>query len=192
VNDSVLGSPELRLDRLFPGSAKLGSCLVFTEPAVLVSAAGVYVTVKCAQGAAAGKISSLRCDHAFSAGSCSYLGDFLSDDEAASLNSSWSGFSAPELVSTSSSNWLIVTPTQGGADVYRGCLVMRISSLDTATVTRSGGAPVVETSIAPSGDFNGACGYAPGLTASGIIVSQAGFGAPPSFGLLATRVFPPN
>jgi len=132
TNDTVIGPPEFRLDLLFPGAAQLGACLVFSEPAVLTAVDGIYMAMKCA-AASGGKIFGLRCDHSFSPGSCAYLGDFVADTEAATLNSSWAGFSAPEFAITATKTHLVV-------DLHRAAFVSprrksnRAARLSAATV----------------------------------------------------------
>ena len=143
ANDATIGPPEFRLDALFPGAAALGGCALFTEPALLVQADGIYVAMLCGS-LPSSKVVLLRCGHDFS--TVEYLGDFLTDADAALVDPRYDGFSAAELVETDQNIYLIVTPTVPG-DGYRGCLVFAVTDLGTATLARSDGTPTVVESV---------------------------------------------
>ena len=93
-------------------------------------------------------------------------------------------------------NYLIVTPTL--ADAYRGCFVFQIADLDAVApapiLERVGntmnGAPVLKKSLSGTpGSFNGACGYTPAASASGIIYGQIQIqGSALQFGLYGSGV----
>lgn len=191
VMDAYLGAPEFALAARFPGAAQLGGCAAFTEPGLLARADGIYVSLQCA-ASAAGKIVLLRCDRAFA--SCAYLGDLLTNGEAAQF--SWAGealagFAAPELVESGGAAYLIVTGYEPPADTYRGCLVFRVRDLAAAALERTGGAPALVKRIAgTAGSFNGACGYDAQASASGVIYSEYRT-AVPRFRLFASRVVVP-
>ena len=74
--------------------------------------------------------------------------------------------------------YLIVTPTL--ADFYHGCLVFQIADLNNATLVRDvSNNPVLQTTITgTSGSFNGACGYTPAASSSGVIYSEVQGSAP--------------
>jgi hypothetical protein len=192
--DSNLGPPQFPLATVnYPDTSQLGSCTVFTEPGLLARNEGVYVSLQCT---GAGKIILLRCDrgatgstNAFSA--CSYLGDLLTDSEAAQFSlsgQSLDGFAASELVDAGGNTYLIVTGHESQGDAYRGCLVFRINDLDAATVERSNGNPVLVKRITgTAGSFNGACGYHVGARGSGIIYSEINTSAP-HFRLYASHI----
>ena len=183
VNDATIGAPEFRPDALFPGAAALGSCALFTEPALLVQVDGIYVAMLC--GSLPGsKVVLLRCAHDFS--TVEYLGDFLTDVDAALIDPGYDGFSAAELVETDKGIYLMVTPTVPG-DGYRGCLVFVVTDLGTATLARSGNTPtVVESVFGTPGSFNGACGYTDAASGSGIIYSEFFPGEVPEFRLFGS------
>ena len=180
VNDATLGSPEYALNMLY--ATELGDCATFTEPGLLPKAAGIYVSLYCAKATPPGKIILLRCDHHMN--NCVYLGDMITGDEAANLEPSYDGFSASELVSSNGNDYLIVTPTE--TDIYRGCVAYEITDLENAAIERSAGKPVASLIIEENGDFNGACGYIPELTGSGIMISEAFFTGSPVFQLFTT------
>jgi hypothetical protein len=182
--------PEYELDNLYPA---LSGCLVFTEPGMLATASGIYISLKCATGAGgAGDIVLLRCDNEFSAASCEYRGRLLAGTEAPTYNdtfgsaaNSFTGFSATDLIRTSAGDYLLVTPTE--SDNYRGCLAFRIASLDNATLERVAGVATLQTSLRGTAtSFNGACGYTANNTSLGIIYSELFPGTPPQFRILAS------
>jgi hypothetical protein len=182
--DAFIGAPEFPLAVQY--GAQLGGCPVFTEPGMLARSDGIYVSLGCAP---LGKIFLLRCDRAFSA--CDYRGELLAAGEAAQFSQSGqslNGFSASELVDVGGTPYLIVTGYEPPPDTYRGCLVFRIADLATATVERRAGAPVLVKRVAGTvGSFNGACGYHPAASGSGIIYSEY-TSATQKFHLFASRI----
>jgi hypothetical protein len=180
-NDSFIGLPEYELDNLVPA---LSTCLVFTEPGMLATANGIYISLKCATGAGgSGDVILMRCDNQFSIGSCNYPGTPLSGTEAARYNgtfaggNAFTGFSATELVRAGGRDFLLVTPTEG--DIYRGCLAFEIDDLDSATLVRDAASlltpklAILSTSLRGTpGSFNGACGYTQANTSLGILYSE--------------------
>jgi hypothetical protein len=148
---------------------------------------GIYISLQCAGSPA--KIIGLKCDRAFL--SCTYLGDFLTESEAAQFDQNsqaLNGFAATEMVTVGSKDYLIVTPYEPPEDRYRGCLVFQIGDLATASLVRSNGAPVVVKRISgASGSFNGACGYDSSTTGSGIIFSEYN-SSTPHFRLFASHI----
>lgn len=190
ANDSVIGPPEYNLATVFPD---LSSCAVFTEPGMLATASGVYISLHCASASAgaSGKVVLLRCTGTFAPNNCTYRGDLLTAGEAqqfAPTGQTYTGFSATDLVAVGNRNFLIVTPTS--SDEYRGCLVFEIASLDNATLIRSSGNPVLLKRIGGSAatGFHGACGYTPGATVTGIIYGKFAPTANPLFRLFDTDV----
>jgi hypothetical protein len=182
-NDAdALGAPEYPLDVMAP--AAMGDCVAFSEPGVLPKAEGIYVAMLCARVDLSGKIVLLRCDHDFAA--CNYIGDLLDSVEAITVNPAYEGYSAPELVAVGNRDYLIVTPTIPSSSRYRGCVAYRVTDLANASVQRDAGGPVASLTIDAHGDFNGACGYVPELTGSGILMREAFFTSPPPFRIFGT------
>jgi hypothetical protein len=181
VNDATLGAPEYSLATLFPG---MSNCAAFSEPGLLATASGVYVSLKCF--GTGGKVVLLRCVGDFTPGNCTYRGDLLADNEAKLF--AHDGFSATDLVSAGGKNYLFVTPTKSPNDQYRGCLVFEVSSLDNAMLVRdTRSKPVVAKRIGGDSSFHGACGYTPVASASGIVYSRFSTTAP-QFRLYASGV----
>jgi len=184
ANDAdSFGAPEYPLDSLYPTA--LGSCDVLTEPGLLVKSNGIYVSLACFGLNSPGKIILLRCAHDMNG--CAYLGDFLQNSEASYLQTDFDAFSASELVSVSGQDYLIVTPLISTSDIYRGCVAYKITDLDSAAIERNFGVPVPALVVEPHGDFNGACGYIPALTGSGIMISEAFVGQTPIFRIFSTN-----
>ncbi|MGD8571927.1 MAG: hypothetical protein PVH98_05660 [Gammaproteobacteria bacterium] len=188
ANDTTIGPPEFDLPALFPDNLELGLCAAFTEPGVLVKSDGVYISMLCGAGPA-GKTVLLQCSHDLS--SCDYLGDFLLNSEAAQFeypDQDFEGFSASELFTINSTDYLMVTPNNPTTDVYRGCLVFQIQDLASAQLVRQNGNPVLIKRIDGELDtFRGACGYHEALTESGILLSQH-TSAVPQFHIMATKI----
>jgi hypothetical protein len=188
VNDSdSIGPPEYRLDRLFPGPGMLGDCMAFSEPGMLVTEDGVYISLLCSKGVTGGKILLMKCDHDFTA--CDYLGDFIDHSEAGAFNPNYNGFSASELVRKDGQIYLIVTPTQEEWKKYSGCMVFSVKDLQAATLERStdSGLPIVVLDVSGSeGSFNGACGCTAASSQSGIIYSEYFPGLVPEFRLFSS------
>lgn len=179
-NNSVIGAPEYVPASLASGG-QLGGCAVFSEPGAVATANGIYISLKCATGANTGKVVLLRCANNLTAASCVYRGDLLLDGEAqqfASFGQNYDGFSGTELVMIGTTPYLIVTPTS--VDFYHGCLVFQIADLDGATLVRDvSNNPVLQRRLSgTAGSFNGACGYTPAASSSGVIYSQLQSSAP--------------
>jgi hypothetical protein len=179
------GTANIQLNALHTA---LNGCGAFTEPGMLAKSDGIYISLHCL--GTTSKIIGVKCDRAFSA--CTYLGDFLLGSEAAQFSQSgqaFTGFSATELVSAGGNDFLTVTPTEPPDDNYRGCLVFRVSDLTAATLNRTNNIPVLTKRVSGSnGSFNGACGYDPGATGSGIIYSEYNTAAAPHFRLFASHI----
>lgn len=186
-SDSFIGPAEAPLDILYPDH--LGDCPAFTEPSMLAKADGITVSLQCASKP--DRIIGLSCDRSFA--NCRYLGDFLGGSEATQFSSggqALDGFAATEMVSVGGTDYLIVSPfeQQPGPDTYRGCLVFQIADLSAATLLRNAGAPTLVKRVSGTpGSFNGACGYDPRATGSGIIFSEYSSTAP-SFRMFGSRM----
>lgn len=189
-NNTTIGIPEYDLAALYPAADALGACVAFTEPGVTANSGGIYISLKCATGGV-GKIVLIKCDNELTASSCTYIGDFIGDTEAAQfeqVGQSFSGFSATELVTVSSNTYLILTPTESPGELYRGCLAFEVADLEAATLVRNMTVPVLTKRIeGTAGSFNGACGYAEGLSASGVIYSEY-YDTTPQFRLFASKI----
>jgi hypothetical protein len=187
IANDASGAPIHRLNELYSGPEQLRDCATFTEPAVLVREQAIYVVLKCPIGGNRGKLVALKCAHDFS--SCDYLGDFIDDELAAKYQTSYNGFSAPELVEIDQNIYLFATPTETEAMIYRGCFVFRVEDLDQATLESENGMPEMFMRIqGAEGSFSGACSYASGALSSGIIYNQAELDEDIEYQLIASGV----
>lgn len=195
---AIIGAPENT-----SASLSIADCPIITEPGALATAAGVYISIKCADGNA-DRVVLLRCSSELT--NCVYRGNVVLNTEAqqfARTGQTYNGFSATEMVTVAGIHYLMVTPTQmAGAptpsEQYRGCLVFQIANLEAAATApileRVGGslsgAPVLKRSLSgSSGSFNGACGYSAAATSSGIIYGEIQTqGNTARFGLYRSRV----
>jgi hypothetical protein len=190
-NDGIGGPPEVRLDHLDPA---LGDCLVFTEPGLLATPRALYVSLSCALAQPEqGRIVLLRWLHP--TGPWAYLGTLLRSADAATVDPSFTSFSASELAGGGRRLYLIVTPTVQPYDWYGGCLVFALEDLDRALLRDADGdgRPDVLLRFAGSaGSFSGACGWDRAARASGILYGQV-FPAPqPVFHLFESGMIPPR
>jgi hypothetical protein len=160
---------------------------------MLATSSALYVSMLCAKSLTDHRIILLKCDSPCdlsSAPSWSYLGTALNDADAASFGFD-EGFSAPNLVTSSGQNYLIVTPqsTTPFDGHYNGCMAFRFTDIDTASIQKTGGVPdIVATVNGDAGSFNGACTYLPAASKAGVIYSQAFFGSTEKFRLFMSGV----
>jgi hypothetical protein len=168
-NDNTIGPPEMRLDRLYPGSEELGACQAFTEPSMLVRKNGIYVSLKCATGGTNGRVVVLRCDHDFR--SCAHVGTPLKDTNAQRFGR-YSGFSATELIDTGKRVLLMVTPTRQPAETYHGCLIFELESLEPAILKGGSAATPIEHVKGKPDAIGGACSYSAAARGSGLLYSE--------------------
>jgi hypothetical protein len=182
--NGFLGAPEFPLNTLDPA---LNGCTTFTEPGMLAKVDGIYVSLQCTGSPE--KVILLKCDRSFS--SCTYKGDLLQDNQASHYTvdgQNLTGFAATHLTSSNSGDFLIVSPYEPPADLYRGCLVFPIGDLSAASLKESGGFPDLKIRISGNaGSFNGACGYDRAGSASGIIYGEVS-DASPYFHLFASHI----
>ena len=162
----------------------LDSALVCSEPGMMVTADGLYVSMLAADGTtAAGGVVLVR----LRTGSRTweYMGTFLVNAvDGPALG--YDGLSAPALYEQDGAYQLIVTPQL--AEFYSGTLLFRILDLGAATIEREAGVPEpFFTHFGAESSFNGASTYVPEATASGLIYSQAQVVAPIVFEMFASR-----
>jgi len=82
--------------------------------------------------------------------------------------------------------YLMVSPTETEAKLYRGCYVLRISDIENALIARVDSRPEDILFLGEAqGSFNGACTYSQGITI-GIIYGQVFPGTPPEFRIFAS------
>lgn len=181
-SDAVLGPPEVHLDTVH---ADLANCLAFSEPGLLAANGALYLCMLGAEGSSTnGRIILLK--SANSGSTWTYLGTLLlnaTDGPALGCH----GFSAPAMFTKGGKYYLMASPQAN--DWYSGTVVFEIADLDTAAVVRDGGMPRVLVRVNGSaGSFNGAAGYIPEATGSGIIYSEAFLNETPRFRIFMSRI----
>ena len=106
-------------------------------------------------------------------------------------NNRFNGFSASEMFKREENIFLMVTPTESEAKLYRGCYVFRINNLENAELERADSTPNVMLIVEGNeGSFNGACTYSKGSSNLGIIYSEHIPGSPPEFRIFASGRVP--
>ncbi len=181
-SDVILGTPEVRLDQVH---ADLNGCLAFSEPGLLAANGALYLCMLGAEGSSKnGRIILLRSND--SGATWTYRGTLLlnaADGPALGCH----GFSAPAMFAKDGRYYLMATPQVG--DWYSGTTVFEIADLDSAALVRDGGVPRVITTVNGStGSFNGAAGYIPEASGSGIIYSEAFLDEAPRFRIFMSHV----
>jgi hypothetical protein len=194
VNDTTIGPPECKLDELHPD---LNGCVAFTEPGLYATPTALYAVLSGVEPSSPtkGRIILLKLTH--STGTWEYLGTLLfnSTDGPAF---GYDGFTAAALYNKNGSVYCIATPYHivmaGPIEThkYSGTFVFRITDLDNAQIERSAGKPVTYARIfGTSGSHNGAAGYLPTASASGIIYSELlEIGGTPHFAIFKSGINP--
>jgi hypothetical protein len=148
-NNNTIGKPENYLNKL---DKAMSDCAVFTEPSLLAEPEGVYVAMACHTGnPKTGKIIALKCSHSMN--DCSYIGNFLNNTQASQINHDYSGFSAPEFIRQNYRLYLSVTPFINPNDIYKGCLLFHIKSLESAMLYKEKPLYIPDKKVT----FSGAC-----------------------------------
>lgn len=167
-NESVAGgSPEKRWDR----DPDLGTCLVFTEPALLAADGRLYAALFCFRSADRQEIVLVKRSH--ESGAWSYAGTLLSTADAVAIDPGLAGFNAPDLYAVDAMTRLIVSPTSGSA--YLGCLEYGLDLATGALLDENGDGPDATLAIPKNPDPDvfqtGACTYQQGM-ATGVVVGD--------------------
>ncbi len=185
------GAPAIALDVAV--DSHLNGCAVFTEPGMMAASSGLYVTLLCGVSPTQHRIVILKCANPCNAGlaaSWSYLGDALTDADAANLGFN-QGYSGASLVSSNGSLYLLATPVSSTPydGFYNGCYLYKFSDITTASLVRSAGVPTpVLTVKGAAGSFNGACSFLPGATKTGVIYDQVDLSVTDKFQLFSSGV----
>lgn len=146
----------------------LSNCLILTEPALLPTAARLYVALLCIdnpRGIAPedivrselnNRIILLSCDQpcrmSDQLSNWQYIGDLLSKPHATQLGEY--NFSAPNLMQMNGKTYLTVSAVENDGETYRGCYTFAVSDLNNAFVNVS---QPLRSIIGAPGRFNGAC-----------------------------------
>jgi hypothetical protein len=176
-NDAILGPPQVRVDALSPATA---NCLVISEPGVLATASGTYVSLLCGDGNVADNRIIILGERG---GTWGYNGAVLTHADAQALTPNFDGFSGSDLFTASGTSHILASPTAQNS--YFGCIGYKID-LDTATIQ---GQPEFYDFADPT-MFTGACAYDEDATVSGLLYGVATPGATPAFKLYASGMNP--
>jgi hypothetical protein len=195
AEQSVLGwnltPPELTPNRVVNTiDPALNECITVSEGSATTFNGALDFVFACSNGTTQ-KIVQLRStDHA---NSFAYVGTLLEASDAAAFNANY--FSAPALITTeTNAQLLFATPvtarTISGVALtaaYAGCVAFPVASEQTATLFRSGGAPLAILQIPPiANQLNGACVFERGTTGLGVLMNAATV-VPLNFGITNTK-----
>ncbi len=192
VTGSPLGGPPaIQVHRLQSD----GGCIVLSEPGVMATPSGIYFASNCFEfnilpPGITSKIVLLKCAspcHPTSPAAWRFAGTFLRDKDASAFGGD--SFSGSDLFTQNGQAYLIVSPVSSRPvhGAYNGCLVFRIADLETAKLEQTQGrfVPVKEIRGRPN-TFNGACTYAPAVSAAGFIYGEIKFADKPLFQIYRT------
>jgi hypothetical protein len=181
-------------------SSLLGACDAMTEPGAMVRGATIDLALGCERivSASSVPIEIMLIRSADHGATWTPVGNLLDVNDAALLGATgpWGPqVNGADLFEANGAYYLYATPngpvTSLGATTsgYRGCDAFQFADIDAGTLVRCGGAPVVFDSFQGSpGLFNGACTFAEGASAVGVMGLTADINRMPVFQLFATGV----
>jgi hypothetical protein len=157
-------------------------CITFSEPDVMARQDGLYVAIGCyafhprRRPPVEGRIMLLRCGapcRPETPGAWRVVDTLLAAGDARPFGGTY--FSAADLFSHAGRHYLVVTPVgnRPAPDFYRGCVVFRFADLAAGRLERNGDAPAPMKTIGGAPDsFNGACTFASGADAAGMLFGE--------------------
>lgn len=177
-------------------SPLLGSCTALTEPAALVVGSQLYLALACVRYVSATSIpvDIVMISSSDHGATWQPVGKLLDAGALGGSGSQGPEVNGADLFQVGGSYYLFATtngPVSDFAtpDGYRGCSLIPFSDIATGTLERCNGAPhVIARFQDPSGHFNGACTYAAGATAAGVMGLTAATSRSPVFQIYATGV----
>lgn len=182
----------------------LGKCNALTEPAALVRGSTIDLALGCIHFLSSSNIPieivQLRsADHGRTWSPVGMLLDRSDAEAIGARGASGPQINAPELVDIAGKYYLLATPngpvsTLGAstAEGYRGCYLYPFADIDKGILERCAGKAVVARAfVGPAGLFHGACAYAPGADAAGLLHLTADIAARPPFRLVSTGLLLP-
>ena len=187
VNDTVAGrtgSPVAGPPAV--AAAALGEaaddCITFSEPDVLARQDGLYLAIGCyafhprRRPPVEGRILLLHCEapcRPEAPEAWRVVGTLLAAADARPFGGTY--FSAADLFTHADRSYLVVTPVgnRPAPDFYQGCVVFRFADLAAGRLERNGDAPAPVGTIGGAPDsFNGACTFASGADAAGMLFGE--------------------
>jgi hypothetical protein len=184
-------------------SPLLGPCVAMTEPGALVHDGTIDLALGCEQAPSASDVFiDIRLVRSFDhAQTWVPVATLLDQADAVTLGASGGAgvqINAADLFVSGGTTYLLATPNGAVTTVgatpngYRGCVTIPFASLDAGTLARCNGAPAVTMRLeGATGLFNGACTWAPGATAAGVMGLSADVSRTPAFQLFASGVSVP-
>lgn len=175
---TVGGAPLINLHLLH---SDLNSCVLFTEPSLLVAENKVFLFIGCGAAQTVSSQEDIKgillscnspCDFT-SQSSWTYLGTIINRSMAEAMG--YKRFNGGEIFKGSDGYYLGISPVSDSpyVDSYNGCYFFKFSNLVTGQLEKSGSLPkVVKTYNGESNSFNGACAYERFSNQGGMIHSQ--------------------
>ena len=162
----------------------LSGCAVLSEPGVVATASGLYLSILCGEAAPAlnHRIVLMRCANPCDptqATNWAYVRTIFQDVDAVAVGAL--NFSATDLFESGGKIYLMISPATNTPipDAYNGCFVYEFSDIVTGTLT-GGGTGITQIAGTP-GSFNGACAYHAGATTAGFLYGEVLLTAPDLF-----------
>lgn len=185
----LAGSPLVRLNEL---DKDLNPCIAASEPSVIATLSGLYLSLSCygpkgfplfamLTGAAEPVVVLLKCDapcRPQRAGSWRYIATLLRPQDARGTGANH--YSASDLFVVGDRSYIVSSPV---ANVpvhgsYHGCRVFGFTDIAAGRLESDGTGPkILKTIEGEPGSFNGACTYSQAATASGFMYGQITFEA---------------
>lgn len=185
----LAGSPLVRVDRL---GKDLNFCMAASEPSVLATASGLYLSLSCygpkgfplfamLTGAAEPVVVLLKCDapcRPERAGSWRYIATLLTPQDARGTGANH--YSASDLFAVGDRLYIMSSPVSNVPvrGSYHGCRVFGFTDIAAGRLESDRTGPKILESIeGEAGSFNGACTYSQAVTTSGVMYGQIEFEA---------------
>ena len=184
-------------------SPLLGACIAMTEPGALVHDGVIELALGCetyvSPTSVPIEISLIRStDHGATWAPVAKLLDLADATALGATGAYGPELNAADLFVSGGTTFLFATPNGPVTNVgpstsgYRGCLAFPFADLDAGQLVRCGGVPAATPVIegAP-GLFHGACTWAEGASAAGVMGLTANTTRTPAFQLFASGASPP-
>lgn len=171
-----------------PALAELHDCYIVGEPGGLFrEPSTLELTLSCVKSTGSIDVRLLRSsDHG---ATWSVVSTLLTQEDGLALGSTTPRANGSALLRVGDRHYVIMSPDglvdfpDGPGSGYRGCVVVPIADLDTGTIERCEGKPVVAAAyLGEPGQFVGACSADVGATNNGMLIPLPDFSNPASVG----------
>lgn len=189
-SSSPISNEDVRYDiRSDPSLEELHDCLIVAEPGALFREPDtIDLTLSCVKVAATGATIDVRLLRSKDHGqSWSFVSTLLTPEDGLALGSTTPRANGSALLHANGRVHVIMSPDgdvafPGGVDSgYRGCVVVPIADIETGTVERCDGRPVVAAAyLGEPLQFVGACSADVGAEKSGMLIPIPDFSNPSS------------